>query len=235
MLMPSRHFRLLGYSLVELMVAITIGLILTSAVTGLVVANMRNTNSVVRGMRVTEESRALTEIMTRELRRVRYDALATSRIGSGTTGTVFKSIAPSTVNVASDCIKYSYDANGDGLASTGEFRMFSRGTASGRGVVRYGQFNTAAAVDCALGTVLTSDDIDVGCLRFISATADTTLTSSSAAACYSPAPAIAVTLPIIPAGSLYFSLRMSLQSDPLSLASRRTDAMVMIRSPVIGP
>ena len=113
MLMASRR-RSRGFTLVEMMVAMVLGIILTGAVTGLVVSTMSTTNSTVQNMRVTEESRAITEIMTRELRRVRYDANALSRVGSGSTGTTFAAITPTTVNVASDCIKYSYDENGNG-------------------------------------------------------------------------------------------------------------------------
>lgn len=241
MLMASRR-RSRGFTLVEMMVAMVLGIILTGAVTGLVVSTMSTTNSTVQNMRVTEESRAVTEIMTRELRRVRYDANALSRVGSGTTGTTFAAITPTTVNVASDCIKYSYDADGNGAASAGEFRMFSRDTVSGRGVIRFGKFDTAAAVSCTGGQIITSDDIDVGCLRFVSATTSvTSFTSSNAEACFSPVPGTPITLfpgvgaqPAgLPAGSLYFSTRMSLQSSGSTTATRRTDAMIMIRSPSV--
>lgn len=222
-----------GYSLIELMVAIAIGLIISSAVTGLVVANIRNNNATIRAMRVTEESRALNEIMTRELRRARYDASAVGTIGSGATGTTFKTIDVAT----SGCIKFSYDANGDGDADSGEFRMFSRQVVSGKGVIRYGQFANAGAVSCTGGSIISSDDIDVECLQFLAPSANTTITTSNAAACFSPTPSTPENLQTIYAGSMYFSMRLSLQVDGLNLVnsktSRRTDSYVMIRSPSV--
>jgi type IV pilus assembly protein PilW len=236
MLMASRR-RSRGFTLVEMMVAMVLGIILTGAVTGLVVSTMSTTNSTVQNMRVTEESRAVTEIMTRELRRARYDASAISRVGTGSTGATFAAITPSTVNVASDCIKYSYDVNGDGDATgdTGEFRMFSRDTVGSRGVIRFGKFDTAGAVSCTGGSIITSDDIDVTCLRFISASSNTAMDSNSAAACFNPTPATVATLPTIPAGTLYFASNMSLQTSGTTTARRRADAMIMIRSLSVGP
>jgi len=225
-----------GFTLIEMMVAMALGLILTGAVTGLVVASMSNTNATVQGMRVTEESRAITEIITRELRRVRYNANSMRSVGSGATLTTFSAITPSTVNVASDCIKYSYDYDGNGAASAGEFRMFSRTVESnGKGVVRFGKFDSAGAVSCTGGSIISSPDIDITCLRFISATSNTTMNTSSAAACILNPPVVPVSLATIPAGSLYFSLRMSLKTDGTTTTSRRTDEMIMLRSPSVGP
>jgi len=234
MLMASRR-RSRGFTLVEMMVAMVLGIILTGAVTGLVVSTMSTTNSTVQNMRVTEEARAVTEIMTRELRRARYNAKALNSVGSGSTPTTWAAITPSTVNVASDCIKYAYDENGDGLASAGEYRMFSRDTVSGRGVIRFGKFDTAGAVSCTGGQIITSDDIDVTCLRFLSVSSNTAMDSNNAAACFNPVPASVATLPTVPAGSLYFGLNMSLQTSGSTTARRRTDAMIMIRSPTVGP
>lgn len=228
--MLGRKMSMLGATLIELMISVTVGLIMISSVTALVVANMRNNTATAKSMRVTQESRALTEIITRELRRARYDGGAIGYIGSGVLTGPFNAIAPTTVAVASDCLKYSYDANGDGAASAGEFRMFSRAVVGGRGVVNYGQFDTAAAVTCTGGSQISSSDIDVQCLRFRLVSTTLTLGSGDGSACYSPAPATAVDL-VIPAGSLYFSLRMGLNTDAFTTTSRRSEGVVMVRSP----
>ena len=59
-----RHPRSMGgFSLVELMVALVAGLVLLGSVLALVAANMQNNSLVIRDIRVTQESRALTSVM----------------------------------------------------------------------------------------------------------------------------------------------------------------------------
>jgi Tfp pilus assembly protein PilW len=234
--MQLRHdSRSRGFTLVELMISIVIGMIVISAVLGLVFANLQNTTTVTRGIRATQESRALTQILTRELLRSGYDGNGMTKIGSGSNPSTFNSITitagPSCPNSGTNCcIKYAYDANGDGVAGTGEFRMFSRDVSNGHGVVRYGQFDSTGAVDCAGGSIITSDDINVRDFRFRKATAGTTaITSASDDACFVPKPSPAVTLPNIPVGDIYFAMNMSTTLDRNGSSSRRTDGVVTLR------
>ena len=235
MLTSGARARAQGFTLIELMISIVLGLIVVSAVLGLIVSNLQNANAVTRGVRVTQESRALTEIMTRELRRAGYDGSGMTRIGSGTNATTFRAITilagPNCPSSGTNCcIKYAYDSNGDGVASAGEFRMFSRDVVNGRGVVRYGRFANAAAVACDGGSVITSSDIDVSCLRFRRATSSTNaITSSSPDACFIPVPSTAVNLPDIPTGDIYFAMNLSLPLDARSTTARRTDGVITLR------
>ena len=224
-----------GFTLIELMISISIGLIAISAVLGLVMANLQNTTTVTRGVRLTQESRALTEVMTRELRRAGFDASGMTKIGSGLNPTTFTAITivagPSCPGSGTNCcIKYGYDEDGNGSISAGEFRMFSRDESGGRGVVRYGRFDTAGAVSCTGGSIITSEDISFGDLRFRRATSGTTaITSASDDACFIPKPSPAVTLPSIPVGDIYFAMNLSLPLDRLSTSSRRTDGVITLR------
>lgn len=234
-LTPSDGGRNRGFTLVELMISIAIGLIVVSSVLGLVMANLQNSASVTRGMRLTQESRALTEVMTKELRRAGFDGSGMTKIGSGLTATTFTAVTilagPACPGGGTNCcIKYGYDENGDGLVSAGEFRMFSRDISGSRGVVRFGKFDTAAAVDCTGGQVITSDDISVGDFRFRRATAGTkTISSASDDACFIPKPSPVVALPDIPVGDLYFAMNMSLPLDRTVTSSRRTDGVITLR------
>lgn len=225
-----------GFTLVELMISIVIGMIVISAVLGLVFANLQNTTIVTRGIRATQESRALTEILTRELLRSGYNGDGMTKIGSGSTSTTFTGITitagPSCPNSGTNCcIKYAYDADGSGTPTLGDFRMFSRDVVNGRGVVRYGQqWATAAAVDCAGGSVITSDDINVADFRFRKATAGTTaITSASDDACFVPKPSTVVTLPSIPVGDIYFAMNLNTTLDRNTSTSRRTDGVITLR------
>lgn len=220
-----------GFSLVEMMVALVAGLILIGSVLVLVAANMQNNSLVVRDIRVTQESRALTEVMVRELRRNGYVGNAMQLIGTGATNTDF----PNAEVLADGCITYAYDANANGGLDAGERRLFSRGTVDGRGVV-FRKLTAASAdvftaADCGTGTAISSDDIDVQCLGFV-VPGGAVINSDSSVACYAgatkPNPAIAIARPD---NSMYLALRVALQGAAESV--RRTEAQVSVRSPEI--
>ncbi|HET7656360.1 MAG TPA: prepilin-type N-terminal cleavage/methylation domain-containing protein [Luteimonas sp.] len=223
----SRRQAMAGFSLVELMVGLVLGLILLGSVLALVAANLQNNAQVVRDMRTTQESRALTEVMARELRRNGFIGDSLRLIGSGETSDDF----PQVEVLASDCIAYGYDANANGVLDAGEHRLFSRGVVDGRGAVFRKLTTTAATVfavaDCGTGDQISSDDIDVECLGFVAPDAGD-FSSSTAAACYDVDPGITITHPD---GSLFLALRVSLVADPE--ISRRTEMQVSIRSPEI--
>ena len=177
---PANYPAARGFSLVELMIGMAAGLILVGSVIGLVVSNLQNNAVTVRGMRLTQESRALVEMITRELRRARYNGNSMAQIGTGATLSTFNTLALAN---SGTCVKYAYDADDNGVAGTGEFRMFSRVVVSGRGLVRYGRFDTAGAISCSGGSIISSDDINITGLTFTSATSkiDFTLSLSMAA------------------------------------------------------
>lgn len=220
-----------GFSLVELMVALVAGLVLLGSVLALVAANMQNNSLVIRDIRVTQESRALTGVMVAELRRNGYVGDAMRMIGAGFTHPDF----PEVEVLAAGCIAYAYDADADGAMDAGERRLFSRGVVGGRGAVFRKLSGTAAtkftAADCGTGTQISSNDIDVQCLGFV-APDGSAITSDSAAACYDPAdkPSPAITIEN-PEGSVYMALRVALAGATDS--SRRTEARISVRSPEI--
>lgn len=187
-----------GFSLVELMVGMAAGLVLIGSVLALVVANLQNNSATAQNIRLTEESRALTEIFTREIRRARYNGNSVAQIGSGAASTTFNALSLANTN---SCIRYAYDADGDGAADSGEFRMIARGAVSGRGVIRYGQFANAGAIDCSGGSVISSDDVNVTALTFTNATS-----------------------------RVDFSLTLSMAVDGSTTSTRQTTGSIMLRA-----
>lgn len=230
-MLTSRRSTMGGFSLVELMVGMVAGLVLMGSVLVLVAANMQSNAQTVRDMRTTQESRALTEVIARELRRNGYVGDAIRMIGSGATSGDF----PSVEVLATSCIAYGYDADSDGVLDAGEHRLFSRGVVDGHGAV-FRKLSAAAATvftaaDCGTGDQISSDDIDVECLGFVEPDGSA-ITSDSAAACYDaatkPDPAITISHPD---GSLYLALRVSLLGD--AATSRRTEMQISVRSPEV--
>lgn len=230
MLKTSRgHAR--GFSLVELMVGMVAGLILIGSVLAFVMANIQNNSLVVRDLRVTQESRALTDIIVRDLRRNGFVGNSVRLVGSGSTDPDFPNVSVLT----SSCIAYGYDSNANGEVDPGDYRLFSRAVVDGHGAIFRKLSTNASTVfttaDCGTGDQVSSDDIDVQCLAFrdVSGTFD----SDNALACYLPAtkpnPAISI---VQPDGSIYMSMRLGLVGSANS--ARRTEAQVMVRSPAIA-
>lgn len=70
-----------GFGLIELMVAIVIGLIVLTALTSLVVAVLRTNNENMEMTRLTQELRAAGQLITRDLRRASFTQKAVQNVG----------------------------------------------------------------------------------------------------------------------------------------------------------
>jgi prepilin-type N-terminal cleavage/methylation domain-containing protein len=73
MTMSLQYRRSAGFSLVELMVAMVAGLIVTGAVVAFTMSTMKGNTEYVRSARLTQELRNSLDQVTRELRRAGYD------------------------------------------------------------------------------------------------------------------------------------------------------------------
>lgn len=127
-----------GFGLIELMVAIVIGLIVIGGITSLVVATLRTNTDQVRMTRLTQDLRSSMALVTRELRRAGYDQDAVFDFGRGSHSAndfievklfdsggneldVEDGIAAAT---PATCVIYGWDADGDGAMDSGEYRGF---------------------------------------------------------------------------------------------------------------
>lgn len=158
-----------GFSLVELMVGMAVGLILMAAMVALVISVLRTNADVVASARLTQEGRAIGEIMHREIKRARFNGLYLDFVGQGATpvnpfGPVTGADATATL-VDDDCIKFAYDADDDGALDANEVKSFFLDG----GAVYFSQASTYAAALCAAGNGamrLSSPDVQVTGLNF---------------------------------------------------------------------
>lgn len=107
---PARRQR--GVSIVELMVGMTIGLIVISSITALLVNALQANNDVVRASRLNQELRAAMDLMVREVRRAGYRGDHADYIGLLSAGQTFSN----TVEISGDAtqLDLAYDADGSG-------------------------------------------------------------------------------------------------------------------------
>jgi Tfp pilus assembly protein PilW len=160
--MASHKNSSFGFSLVELMVGLAAGLIVTTALVAFAFSSMKSNGEYVQSTRLTQELRNTMDLVSRELRRAGYDQDALKYLASGN-GSPFSRLELDNANTnpagTFSCVVYSYDraettSGGDGLRETanGEIRAirwFSR-TIDGEpvGVIEYAVSKDTFGVDC---------------------------------------------------------------------------------------
>lgn len=130
-----------GFTLIELMVAITLGLIVTGALVAFTVSMVSANSENIRMTRLTQDLRTSMSIATREVRRSGYD--------SESVNTALTSTNPSTyveleADAGNSCVTYTYD-RGD---ATTESRGFRLNAATGTMQMKI----DSATVNCTSGT-----------------------------------------------------------------------------------
>ena len=99
-----------GVTLIEVMVALVIALIVSSAAIAFIASIMRANAATLSSSRLNAELRSNAEIVSRELRRARFVADPIADIGSGCIGTnSCASSAVSAVTITGNCVRFSYD------------------------------------------------------------------------------------------------------------------------------
>lgn len=162
---PARGRREAGFTLVELMVALVVGLIVTLAAVGFVVSVAKANSENIRVTRLTQELRSLSEIISREVRRARYVADPVANIGQGAAGGAVNEnddmlISGSTCDAmpptpSTDCcISIKYDEAPDEGGGTVSRSIF----------LDSGRVNLGST--CSSGTPISSQEVEISSLRF---------------------------------------------------------------------
>lgn len=142
-----------GFTLIELMIALVLGLIVIGAVLALSLSLMRANNQTIAGTRLTQELRAVAGLVSSDLRRAGgvVDPLTVATANNGNPLNPFATITTATAG----CIQYSYAG-----AEGGNFRAIN----FRQGAV----FMAAGAADpgCAGGAQLNSPQVTITGLTF---------------------------------------------------------------------
>jgi prepilin-type N-terminal cleavage/methylation domain-containing protein len=116
----NRAARQSGFSLIELMIALVAGLIVSAALVAFTMSSFRSNGEYVLSTRLTQELRNSLDLVMRDLRRAGYDEGALGRLAQGT-------MSPfSPMLVEADCVVYAYDrdtANDPALYHDGEIDL----------------------------------------------------------------------------------------------------------------
>lgn len=144
-----------GFSLVELMVAMVLGLIVVAAVVNLVVSIIQSNNQTIQATRLTQELRATTAVIAADIKRARSvdDPFRNPTVVGGNP---YRQVDTTTAG----CVRYSYYNTDPGV--TNYFHAISR--ANGAVVLATGA--TAADTACGAGERLNSPFINISALTF---------------------------------------------------------------------
>lgn len=124
-----------GFSLVELMISLVAGLIVTGAALAFALASMRSNADFVGATQLTQELRNSMDLITRELRRAGYDEFSMRYVNRPATVTVtspFSTIFVANAGTSASCILYAYDRAAPGAGggvidvANGEIRGMRR-------------------------------------------------------------------------------------------------------------
>lgn len=132
-----------GFTLVEMMISIALGIIVTGALATFAVSMVRSNSENISMTRLTQDLRASMNVAVREVRRSGYDSNAVTTALSSSDPSAYLTVV---ADQANSCVTYTYD-RGESPKKT-ESRAFRLNATSGTMQMKV----DSAAVDCASGT-----------------------------------------------------------------------------------
>ncbi|MCU7835448.1 MAG: prepilin-type N-terminal cleavage/methylation domain-containing protein [gamma proteobacterium symbiont of Taylorina sp.] len=115
----------IGFTLIELMVGISIGIIVVAGLTSFFIATLTGSNNLISSSKLNQEMNAAMNLMVTEIRRSGYWANAVT--GDPMANPFYSTthnISVNTISTAGDCILLSYDLDEDGVVDTTEVLGF---------------------------------------------------------------------------------------------------------------
>jgi len=107
--------KLLGFTLAEFLVTLTINLILFTALITIFLYNINHYRKNLQVTRLNQQLHTALMIMSNDIRRAGYWAYASNDVGTGQNNNPFMSGGLDiSVNASNDCILFAYDHNSDG-------------------------------------------------------------------------------------------------------------------------
>jgi prepilin peptidase dependent protein B len=117
-----------GFTFVEIMIALVIGLIVVAAVISMYGASAKNGSDTIKSSRLNHDLEAVMALMSNDIKRTGYWAGATvatdTRTNPFTASSTNIQLFDTDADANADCILYTYDADGDGTVDSNEYYGF---------------------------------------------------------------------------------------------------------------
>lgn len=159
--MKSQKFKALGFSLIELMIALVAGLVVSGAAVAFMVSSLRSNNDYIQATKLEQELRSNLDFVTRDLRRAGYDQDALSYINLPSSSTASSPFNRLQIATGNECVVYAYDrfpgTPGQVDLANQEIRAFRRVASAvtvngvAVGVLEFAESSTGRTPDCAAG------------------------------------------------------------------------------------
>jgi prepilin peptidase dependent protein B len=111
-----------GLTLIEIMIALLIGLIIIAATINIYITTIRGSSDTLRSARLNHDLESAMSLMVNDIRRAGYWGGAIA--GADSRNNPFATGAANIQSPAAGCILYTYDADGDGVVDSDEYYGF---------------------------------------------------------------------------------------------------------------
>ncbi len=138
-----------GFSLVELMVSLALGLIIMAGVYQVFATVIGTSGQTLKVSQLNQQMRAVMGIMTQELQRIGYWADAINQDPTTNPNPFGFTIGSTSWGTGDDCILYSYDYNQNGIEDADEQIGFRLNTTGALSTVQWSKGLSTAVTDCS--------------------------------------------------------------------------------------
>jgi prepilin peptidase dependent protein B len=111
-----------GYSLIEIIIALIIGLIILTATISIYISTIKGSSDIVKSARLNHDLNSALALMVNDIRRSGYWGGAT--VGSDSRNNPFTQAATDLQFPSPACVLYTYDADADGIVDADEYYGF---------------------------------------------------------------------------------------------------------------
>lgn len=145
-----------GFTLVELLIAMVISLVVSFAAISFFLSLARANSEELRVTRLTQELRAISEVVGREIRRARYVADPIGNVTQAGAGAPPQVNDALTINTAGNCLSLQYDSPPSETPGRIERAIY----------LANGRIFLASTTSCTGGTAISSEQVVISGLSF---------------------------------------------------------------------
>jgi len=166
----KKKVKLEGFTLIELMIAMMLGLIVIGGALSIYISTIKSSSDVVKSARLNYDLDSVMQLMVNDIRRAGFTGIPSG--GLDTLNNAFMATA-TTLNIRTlagaaadpgECILYSYDSNSDSVVDNVEYYGFKLD--GGAVWVRYSGSNTTSCADGNWERITHQNKVSITALQF---------------------------------------------------------------------
>ena len=157
---PSKKWKQqCGVTLIELLVAMVISLIVSTAMILLMASTLGTGTQTIQMSRLTQEMRTAMQLITRDLRRANFHSNSAACYGTINCSPDVTKITAIVPNLANNCFRFWLDRESDGDLDAGAFQRYTRGSVNVLQMTMADDANDTCGDDWGVALDITDADI----------------------------------------------------------------------------